>query len=168
MLEGKLIIIPALGHQNKGKSSFTGSGLFVLMSQCGNNNELALQHGGFVPCDRKVQKPIVSLKLFSLDEKTHNTALLGWPLIISTSQCRFSSILAMRFFSSSKNWISSNFFISTLSAFFFLSLKVSLTASFVSLRIGIANRGKVLETEVSLCSLLGLFFLDKQDNAVQR
>ena len=30
MLEGKLIIIPALGHQNKGKSSFTGSGLFVL------------------------------------------------------------------------------------------------------------------------------------------
>ena len=47
MLEGKLIIIPALGHQNRGKSSFTGSGLFVLMSQCGNNNELALQHGGF-------------------------------------------------------------------------------------------------------------------------
>ena len=32
MLEGKLIIIPALGHQNKGKSNFTGSGFFVLMS----------------------------------------------------------------------------------------------------------------------------------------
>ena len=47
MLEGKLIIIPTLGHQNKGKSSVTGSGLFVLMSQCGNNNELGLQHGGF-------------------------------------------------------------------------------------------------------------------------
>ena len=46
MLEGKLIIIPALRHQNKGNSSFTGSGLLVLMSQCGNNNELALQHGG--------------------------------------------------------------------------------------------------------------------------
>ena len=45
--QARLIIIPALGHQNKGKSSFTGSGLFVLMSQCGNNNELALQHGGF-------------------------------------------------------------------------------------------------------------------------
>ena len=44
---GQAIIIPALGHQNKGKSKFTGSGLFVLMSQCGNNNELALQHGGF-------------------------------------------------------------------------------------------------------------------------
>ena len=29
------------------KSSFTGSGLFVLLSQWGNNNELALQHGGF-------------------------------------------------------------------------------------------------------------------------
>jgi len=29
MLEGKLIIVPALGHQNKAKSSFTGSGLFV-------------------------------------------------------------------------------------------------------------------------------------------
>ena len=47
MLEGKFIIIPALGHQNKSKSSFTGSGLFVLMSQCENNNELALQHGWF-------------------------------------------------------------------------------------------------------------------------
>ena len=47
MVVGKPIIIPALGHQNKGKTSFTGSGLFVLMSQCGDNNELALQHGGF-------------------------------------------------------------------------------------------------------------------------
>ena len=53
MVAGKLIIIPALGHQNKGKSSFTGSGLFVLMSQCGNNNELARHH---VPCDRLLQK----------------------------------------------------------------------------------------------------------------
>ena len=44
MLEGKLIITPALGQ---GKSSLTGSGLFVLMSQWGNNNELTLQHGGF-------------------------------------------------------------------------------------------------------------------------
>ena len=47
MLVGKLIIIPALGHQNEGESSFTGSGLFVSMSRCGNNNELANQH---VPC----------------------------------------------------------------------------------------------------------------------
>ena len=53
MVVGKLIIIPALGHQNKGKSSFTDSGLFVLMSQCGNNNELA-HH--YVPCDRLLQK----------------------------------------------------------------------------------------------------------------
>ena len=45
MLEGKLIIIPALGHQCK--SSFTSSGLFVLKSQCGNNSELALHNGGF-------------------------------------------------------------------------------------------------------------------------
>ena len=52
MVACKLIIIPALGHQNKGKSSFTGSGLFVLMSQCGNNNELARHH---VPCDRLLQ-----------------------------------------------------------------------------------------------------------------
>ena len=29
MLADKLIIIPALGHQNKGKSSFTDAGLFV-------------------------------------------------------------------------------------------------------------------------------------------
>jgi len=47
MLESKLIIIPAIGHQNKGKSSFTGSGLFVLMSQYRNKNELPLQRGGF-------------------------------------------------------------------------------------------------------------------------
>ena len=53
MVVGKLIIIPALGHQNRGKSSFTGSGLFVLMSQCGKNNELA-HH--YVPCDRLLQK----------------------------------------------------------------------------------------------------------------
>ena len=53
MVVGKLIIIPTLGHQKKGKSSFTGSGLFVLMSQCGNNNELAHHH---VPCDRLLQK----------------------------------------------------------------------------------------------------------------
>ena len=53
MMVSKLIIIPVLGHQNKGKSSFTGSGLFVLMSQCGNNNALAHHH---VPCDRLLQK----------------------------------------------------------------------------------------------------------------
>ena len=53
MVVGKLIIIPALGHQNKGKTSFTGSGLFILMSQCGNNNQLAHHH---LPCDRLLQK----------------------------------------------------------------------------------------------------------------
>ena len=53
MVAGKLIVIPTLGHQNKGKSSFTGSGLFVLMSQCGNNHELARHH---VPRDRLLQK----------------------------------------------------------------------------------------------------------------
>ena len=53
MVVGKLFTIPALGHQNKGKSSFTGSALFVLMSQCGNNNEFAHHH---VPCDRLLQK----------------------------------------------------------------------------------------------------------------
>ena len=53
LVVGKLIIIPALGHQNKGKSSFTGSGLFVLMSQFGNNNELCHHH---VPCDCLLQK----------------------------------------------------------------------------------------------------------------
>ena len=53
MVAVKLLIIPALGHQNKGKSSFTDSDLFVLMSQSGNNNELARHH---VPCDRLLQK----------------------------------------------------------------------------------------------------------------
>ena len=49
-------------------SSFTGSGLFVLMSQCGNINELALRH---VPCDRFLQKPI--------DSATLTTAFPGSP-----------------------------------------------------------------------------------------
>ena len=56
MVVGELIIISALGHQNKGKSSVTGSGLFVLMSQCGNNNELA-HH--YVPCDGLLQKTYI-------------------------------------------------------------------------------------------------------------
>ena len=47
MMAGKLIIIPALGHQNKGKSSFTGLGLFVLMSQCGNNNVHEILNGWY-------------------------------------------------------------------------------------------------------------------------
>ena len=59
---GELIIIPALGHQNKGKSSFTGSGLFVLMSQCGNNNKLAHHH---VPRDRLLQKACLSAFIFN-------------------------------------------------------------------------------------------------------
>ena len=64
MVAGKLIVIPALGHQNKGKSSFTGSGLFVLMSQGGNNNELARHH---VPYDRLLQKPIKSTKIWNVE-----------------------------------------------------------------------------------------------------
>ena len=42
-----------MGYQDKGKSSFTGSDLFVLMSQCENNSELARHH---VPCDRLLQR----------------------------------------------------------------------------------------------------------------
>ena len=53
MVVGKLIIIPALGNQSKGKSSLTCSGLFVLMSQCRNNNQLAHYH---VTCDHLLQK----------------------------------------------------------------------------------------------------------------
>ena len=65
MLEGKLIIIPALGHKNKIKSSLTGSGLFFLTSQCGNNNELALQHGGFLyHVIASCKRPIKSLFVF--------------------------------------------------------------------------------------------------------
>ena len=40
MVDGKLIIIPALGHQNKGKSSFTASGLFVLTLSCPRGSPL--------------------------------------------------------------------------------------------------------------------------------
>ena len=39
--------------QRQVKLHWTGSGLFVLMSQCGNNNELSHHH---VPCDRLLQK----------------------------------------------------------------------------------------------------------------
>ena len=62
MVVGKLIVIPALGHQNKGKSSFTGSGLFVLMSQCENNNALAHHH---VPHDCLLQKAYLSAFIFN-------------------------------------------------------------------------------------------------------
>ena len=47
MLEGKLSIIPALGRKNKEISTSQAWLAFVLMPQCGNNNELALQNGGF-------------------------------------------------------------------------------------------------------------------------
>ena len=62
MVAGKLITIPALGHQNKGKSSFTGSGLFVLMSQGGNNDQLARHH---VPCDRLLQKAYYQVSMIN-------------------------------------------------------------------------------------------------------
>ena len=52
MLEGKLIIIPALGHQNKGKSSFSGSG----GSSVGIIMSLPSGMADFVPRDRKLQK----------------------------------------------------------------------------------------------------------------
>ena len=70
MLESKLIIISALGHQNKGKSSFTGSGLFVLMSQCGNNNELALQHGGFCTTWSLAAKGLFGIGFFTAQMQT--------------------------------------------------------------------------------------------------
>ena len=68
MLEDKLIIIPTLGNQNKGKSSFTGSGLLVFMSQCGKNNELALQHGGFCTTWSLVAKGLLNIfvSMFSI------------------------------------------------------------------------------------------------------
>ena len=47
MLEGKVVIIPALGHKKKETWTSEAWLAFVLMSQCENKNELALQHGGF-------------------------------------------------------------------------------------------------------------------------
>ena len=51
-----------------------GSGLFVLMSQWGNNDELALQHAGFVPRDRLLQKayfdPHSSHNIYSMQKFT--------------------------------------------------------------------------------------------------
>ena len=83
MLEGKLIIIPALGHQNKGMSRFTGSGLFVLMSQCRNNNELALQHGQIlyhiIVCCKRPTIPVeagLSLENAVITYKFNSTSVL--------------------------------------------------------------------------------------------
>ena len=81
MLESKLIIIPALGLQNKGKSSFTGSGLFVLMSQCGNNNEFAVQHGGFCTTWSLAAKGLlinVTFCLFYLNLKVEVRCFYWW------------------------------------------------------------------------------------------
>ena len=76
MVVGKLILIPALGHQNKGKSSFTDSGRFVLMSQGGNNNQLAHHH---VPCDRLLQKAYSVFISWNRDEEKGE-----WRQILST------------------------------------------------------------------------------------
>ena len=53
MVVGKLIIIPAPGHSNKETWTSEAWLAFVLMSQCGNNNEFAHHH---VPCDRLLEK----------------------------------------------------------------------------------------------------------------
>jgi len=63
MLGGGLIVVPALGHQNKGKSSFTGSGLFVLVSQCGSDGGLAVRHGGFCATWSLVAKGLLLLRV---------------------------------------------------------------------------------------------------------
>ena len=55
MVVGRLIIILALGHQNKGKASFTGSGLFVLMSTL-TTSEIKL---GFNPIGQSDMKSCV-------------------------------------------------------------------------------------------------------------
>jgi len=47
MKEGKLMIIPPLGHQNIETSTSEAWLAFVFMSQCRNNNELALLRGRF-------------------------------------------------------------------------------------------------------------------------
>ena len=47
MLEGELMILPALGHQNKETWASEAWLAFVLMSQCRNIYELALQPGRF-------------------------------------------------------------------------------------------------------------------------
>ena len=63
------------GTSNKDKSSFTGSDLFALMSQCGNNNELALQHGGFCTTWSLVAKGLLfeTSKSFIITRNSHGT-----------------------------------------------------------------------------------------------
>ena len=97
MLEGKLITIPALGHQNKGKSSFTGSVLFVLMSHYGNNNELALQHGGFCTTWSLVAKGLLKViprggwKLHEMScKQERTTAILRFHRLTTFYTCFWS------------------------------------------------------------------------------
>ena len=88
MLEGKLMIIPAVGHQNKGNSSFTGSGLFVLMSQCGNIIELALQHGRFCTMWFLLQKPSCKQNSFWLAKNMFSKMLNEQPSVTMQNSFR--------------------------------------------------------------------------------
>ena len=78
MVVGKLIIIPALGHKNKETWTSEAWLAFVLMSQCGNNNELAHHH---VPCDRLLQK--------AYDETINHTIFLfqNWQWYLGPLAC---------------------------------------------------------------------------------
>ena len=51
MVVGKPIIIPTLGHQNKGKSSFTGPSAGIIMSL------LTTMYHVIVCCKRPIGKP---------------------------------------------------------------------------------------------------------------
>ena len=96
------LLFPYWDIKNKGKSSFTGSGLFVLISQCGNNNGL---DSHWVKNWRDSFKPITKLSkcnhviTFDSHLKTalYATTIL-WPLIpfaILLEVCRLIQLSAI-------------------------------------------------------------------------
>ena len=77
MMEGKLIIIPSLGHQSKETSTSQAWMAFVLMSQRVNNNELALQHGGFCTMWSFVAKGLLERSLKKSELRTSDVRDTG-------------------------------------------------------------------------------------------
>jgi len=75
------LLFPHWDIKTKASQASLVQGLFVLMSQCGNNNELALQHGGFCTTWSLVAKGLlinVTFCLFYLNLKVEVRCFYWW------------------------------------------------------------------------------------------
>ena len=72
------LLLPHWDKKNKGQSSLTDWGLFVLTSQCGNNNELALQYGGFCTMWSFVAKGLLSGRKEGQQTKSESLPFHNW------------------------------------------------------------------------------------------